>query len=302
MRKASGFSSMVWKNPFPLAGALQKQSKKSFTSFPIRPKRFDFQYHSPLLLVFRPSYFQAVPPIWKALFHQAIFVKTKDMQALTTSLLIIHILCGFTALITGAIASFTKKGGKAHRRSGKWYFGAMTGVFVTAIAVSILKSLAFLFMVGFFSYYFVVRGYRQLYLKGLGRTQNAATIDWFITCVALAFGLGLIGWAVYQKLNGVSFWPVPLTFGIISASFAVADTRLYLNGPKYKQHWMASHIVSMGAGYIATWTAFIVTNVKFLPPVIVWLLPSVIGAILISKSVRRYVKPNKAQSLATSIG
>ena len=73
------------------------------------------------------------------------------MQAFTTTLLIIHILCGFTALVTGGIASFTKKGGKAHRLSGKWYFGAMTGVFITAIAVSILKSLAFLFMVGFFS-------------------------------------------------------------------------------------------------------------------------------------------------------
>ena len=65
---------------------------------------------------------------------------------------------------------------------------AMTGVFVTAIALSILKSLAFLFMVGFFSYYFVVRGYRQLYLKGLGRTQKAAAIDWFITGIALLFG------------------------------------------------------------------------------------------------------------------
>jgi uncharacterized membrane protein len=223
------------------------------------------------------------------------------MQALTTTFLIIHILCGFTALVTGAIASFTKKGGKAHRRSGKWYFGAMTGVFVTAIAVSILKSLAFLFMVGFFSYYFVVRGYRQLSLKGLGRTQKASAIDWFITGVALLFGLGLIGWAIYQQRNGISFWPVPLTFGIISASFAIADTRLYLYGPKDKQHWMASHIVSMGAGYIATWTAFIITNVKFLPPVIVWLLPSVVGAILISKSVRRYVKPKKAQALVSSM-
>lgn len=224
------------------------------------------------------------------------------MQALTTSLLIIHILCGFTALVTGGIASFTKKGSKAHRLSGKWYFGAMTGVFITAIAVSILKSLAFLFMVGFFSYYFVVRGYRQLYLKGLGRTQKATTIDWFITFIAMLFGLALIGWAIYQQLNSLSFWPVPLTFGIISAGFAAADIRLYVNGPKYKQHWMASHIVSMGAGYIATWTAFIVTNVKFLPPVIVWLLPGVIGAILISKSVRRYVKPNKAQVLVSAIG
>ena len=145
-------------------------------------------------------------------------------------------------------------------------------------------------MVGFFSYYFVVRGYRQLYLKGLGHTQKATGLDWFITSIALLFGLGLVGWAVYQKLNAISFWPVPLTFGMISASFAIADARLYINGPKHKQHWLSSHIVSMGAGYIATWTAFLVTNVRFLPPILVWLAPSVIGTFFISYSVRKYVK------------
>ncbi|RYZ30209.1 MAG: hypothetical protein EOO10_03655 [Chitinophagaceae bacterium] len=219
------------------------------------------------------------------------------MQVLTTVLLILHVISGFTALITGGIASLTKKGGSRHRVSGKWYFWAMTGVFVTAIAVSILKSLAFLFMIGFFSYYFVVRGYRQLYLKGLGRTQKASPLDWFITGSALLFGVGLISWAVYQKLSGISFWPVPLVFGIVSASFAVADAKLYIKGPVYKQHWLAGHIVSMGAGYIATWTAFVVTNIKFLPPVFVWLAPSVIGSVVISRSVRRYVKPKKAEKI-----
>jgi len=214
------------------------------------------------------------------------------MNTFTSVLLVLHIVCGFTALITGGIASFTRKGGKQHKSSGRWYFRAMTGVFITAVLIAILKNLAFLFMVGFFSYYFVVRGYRQLYLKGLGRTQRATALDWFITTVALLFGIGLISWAVYQLLNGISFWPVPLVFGIISASFALADIKLYVKGPKHKMHWMASHIVSMGAGYIATWTAFVVTNIRFLPPVLVWLAPSVIGTVFISYSVRKYIKKN----------
>ena len=98
------------------------------------------------------------------------------MQTLTTVLLLLHVVAGFTSLITGGIASFTRKGGKGHRSAGKWFFWGMTGVFVTAIAVSILKNLAFLFMIGFFSYYLVVRGYRFLYLKGLGKTQKAAGV------------------------------------------------------------------------------------------------------------------------------
>ena len=227
------------------------------------------------------------------------------MQTLTTMFLILHIICGFTALVTGGIASLTKKGGKGHRSSGKWYFWAMTGVFITAIVVSVLKDRVFLFMIGFFSYYFVVRGYRQLYLKGLGKTQKAAGLDWAITGIALLFGLSLVTFAVMQKLAGISFWPVPLVFGIVSGSFAVADMKLYIKGPTFKQHWLAGHIVSMGAGYIATWTAFVVTNVRFLPPVLVWLTPSVIGAVLISMSTRRYIKPKKKENLvaqAASIG
>jgi hypothetical protein len=49
----------------------------------------------------------------------------------------------------------------------------------------------------------------------------------------------------------------------------------------------------MGAGYVATWTAFVVTNIHFLPPVLVWLAPSVTGAVLIVGSIRRYSKPNR---------
>jgi uncharacterized membrane protein len=217
------------------------------------------------------------------------------MNILTTVLLILHVIAGFTALIAGGIASYTRKGGKGHRSSGKWYFWAMTGVFITAVAVSILKDRVFLFMIGFFSYYFVVRGYRQLYLKGLGKSQKAAGLDWAVTSVALLFGIGLIVFAVLQKLNGISFWPVPFVFGIVSGSFAIADMRLYIKGPSFKQHWLAGHIVSMGAGYIATWTAFVVTNIKFLPPVFVWLAPSVIGSVFISMSIRKYIKPKKAE-------
>ena len=76
--------------------------------------------------------------------------------------------------------------------------------------------------------------------------------------------------------------------------------KLYLKGPTHKQHWLAGHIVSMGAGYIATWTAFVVTNIRFLPPVLVWLAPSIIGTIFIALSIRRYIKPKKADKMAAA--
>lgn len=216
------------------------------------------------------------------------------MKIFLTVVLLLHIGSGFTALLTGGIASMAAKGGTAHRRSGKWYFWSMTGVFVTATLLGVLKQNAFLFMVGFFSYYLVARGYRVLYLKGLNRSQQARALDWFISGTAFLFGVGLLGWAVYQYTQNIGFWPVPLVFGLISAGFALADARLYRNGPKDKGHWLVGHIASMGGGYIATWTAFIVTNNRFLPAVVAWLLPTVIGGALIFYSIRKYApkKPN----------
>lgn len=44
----------------------------------------------------------------------------------------------------------------------------------------------------------------------------------------------------------------------------------------------------MKAAYIATFTAFSVTNITFLPEVATWLLPTVTGSIGISVAVRHY--------------
>ncbi|OLY94031.1 hypothetical protein SAMN05444008_110161 [Cnuella takakiae] len=210
------------------------------------------------------------------------------MALLITLLLIIHIAGGFTALISGFIAAITQKGGPAHRKTGKIYFWGMTIVFITAISLGILKENWFLFMVGFFSYYMVVRGYRILYLKKLGAGQKAAPLDWAIAITAIHFGAALVISSLVHGLGG--FNPVPFVFGALAISFAIKDVRLFLNGPSSKQHWLYVHIAGMGGGYIATWTAFLVTNIHFLPPVLVWLAPTVIGSTCIGITIRKYRK------------
>lgn len=208
------------------------------------------------------------------------------MATFVSLLLIVHIAGGFAALISGFIASVTRKGAKAHRSSGKVYFWGMTLVFVTAVSLGILKEKWFLFMVGFFSYYMVVRGYRILYLKKLGAGQRAARLDWAVALTGLLFGGALVASSLWGGMKGFS--PVPFVFGIICIGFARKDIQLFLKGPKHRQHWLFGHIAGMGGGYIATWTAFLVTNVTFLPPVLVWLAPAIIGSTLITFTIRRY--------------
>ena len=208
------------------------------------------------------------------------------MKTLITILLVIHIIGGFAALIAGFVASVTAKGKTRHRQSGRYYFWGMTAVFLTAVPIGILKERWFLFMVGFFSYYLVVRGYRILYLKKLGFGQKAGWLDWSIVAIAMTFGASLIVWSFVSGSKGFS--TVALVFGIICVGFSARDIQLFVRGPKLKNHWMFGHLTSMGAGYIATWTAFVVTNVNFLPTAVVWLAPTVIGTICIAYARRKY--------------
>src|SRR5580692_11992297 len=122
------------------------------------------------------------------------------MERFLGIILVLHIIGGSTALVSGLLAMLTKKGGKNHRLSGKFYFGGMTAVFISAIILSIGHHSPFLLMVGFFSYYAVVRGYRILSLKKLGRGQQAKPLDWMIMAVAAVFILGLLWWGISREL------------------------------------------------------------------------------------------------------
>jgi uncharacterized membrane protein len=211
------------------------------------------------------------------------------IERILSAALILHVTGGVVSLITGLIAILTRKGSKPHRLAGKIYFWGMTAVFIGALVLAILKENNFLLMVGFFSYYMTVRGYRILSLKKLGE-QKPAALDWFITSVSGLFILALVAWGIYVLVAfGSGMGAVALAFGGIGAAFLRTDINNYVNGPKQKMHWWFTHLGSMSGSYIAATTAFLVVNIQ-LPQYnwTLWLLPTVIGSILISRSVRKY--------------
>lgn len=55
------------------------------------------------------------------------------------SFLVVHVAAGLTAAITGAIAALTRKGSPRHIRAGRWFYRTITVVFVTAMALSIMR-------------------------------------------------------------------------------------------------------------------------------------------------------------------
>jgi hypothetical protein len=210
------------------------------------------------------------------------------MENFLRGLLILHIIGGTVALLSGLIAIFTKKGGKHHRLSGKFYFGGMTAVFISAIALSIGHHKPFLLMVGFFSYYMVVRGYRALYLKKLGRGQKPAALDWAIVLIAGAFILYLLCWGIIFIVGGVGMGIVAVVFAVLGCLFLRNDLNKLISGPKEKMHWWYTHIGGMGGGYVATLTAFVVVNIELKPGWVLWLIPSAIGLPIILVTIARY--------------
>jgi hypothetical protein len=53
--------------------------------------------------------------------------------------LAIHVIAGLAAVITGATAALAHKGSPRHIRAGRWFYRAITVVFLTAAALSIMR-------------------------------------------------------------------------------------------------------------------------------------------------------------------
>ena len=223
------------------------------------------------------------------------------MSALTQTILSIHIASGFTALTTGFFSMLNRKGGKNHRLTGKIFFGAMTGVFITAVVLSILKPNPFLFLVGFFSYYLACSGYRALYLKTHDLNKKPAAIDWIIGVAGMLAGIALLVFSLYWFQSRGYWGLVPLTFGSFCLTTALNDFR-NIYGAENKQHRLMSHGSRMGGAFAATVTAFIVVNFTLGAYTwVLWILPGVLIGIWISKNLQVLKKGlNKTSNLVTS--
>lgn len=218
------------------------------------------------------------------------------MKQVLTITLIIHIVTGSLALITGFISMLNSKGGKRHRLTGKIFFGAMTGVFISATIIAIGKGLAFLFMVGFFSYYLACSGYRILHLKKLHLSQKPALLDWFISIIGVLAGAGLVWFSIYWFRDRGAWGAVPLSFGLFCMINGITDIKSYFVPPANKQHWLTTHGGRMGGSFAATLTAFTVVNVNIGNLTwILWILPGVLVGIWISRILRKYKSKTTVQ-------
>ena len=77
--------------------------------------------------------------------------------------LVVHVLAGLTAVITGAIAALVRKGSPRHIRAGRWYYRAITVVFVTATVLAAMRWRQdyYLFIIGAVAFTAATVGYQH---------------------------------------------------------------------------------------------------------------------------------------------
>ena len=207
------------------------------------------------------------------------------MDGIFKTVLNIHILLGGVALFVAPAAMLTRKGGLWHRRWGKMFFGAITGLAVSAVVMSLIRSGLFFLLVALFAFYLALTGYRVLYRKT--PRQRPGKMDWTAASTMLLGSLALIAYGIYRMLTSSS-GIVAIVFGVIGLLLAISDVRDFLHHPADKMGWWYSHMTRMLAAYIATITAFSVVNFKFLPPVARWLWATGAGTIGIVIWTRYY--------------
>lgn len=212
------------------------------------------------------------------------------MNLIFTLLLILHVIGGTIGLITGTINIIRKKGGELHGNIGMLFLYGMLTAGLSSLVLSVMHPNYFLFIVGIFTLYMTATGKRYLHFKQSGKKPGI--MDWGLTGGMLLAGIAFLGFGLALLIRGNNFGIVFLAFSFIGLRFSFADMSNYRGKSKIKNFWLTGHLQRMIGSYIASTTAFLVVNVKYiplyLPNYIWWLLPSVIFTPLIIIWTRKY--------------
>ena len=215
------------------------------------------------------------------------------MEKILQILLFIHIAAGVFALLSGIAAIVFPKGKKGHNISGKIYYSAMIGIGLTAFAIAIPKGNMFLLMIGGFSTYMTLTGYRFLQFR---RNKSLCFGFWDYSLIMIGFTTLIIPSIYFTQIGWVKiggFAVVFGVFGLILTGMLFGDLSIGKKLSTYRSAWfLQMHISRMMGAFIATVTAFLVQNWQTDPVFIAWLLPTVVFTPLIIYYQRKY-KVNK---------
>lgn len=219
------------------------------------------------------------------------------MKEIIQYILYFHAFSGGIALLSGIVAIATKKGSKKHILSGDIYYWAMFAVIVTGLIVGFYRNNVFLQTIAIFSFYMAFTGKRVLRFK---KEVCPQFIDWVMNSLSILVAAFMLYLGIFNllRVGFVGSIPMLLVFGGLLFVMTIQDFLKLLKKKFVKNDWLFTHIGRMGGSFIATSTAFLLTNIRMDPAWVVWLAPTFIGTPLIIYSSRKWkekMQPKKAK-------
>lgn len=212
-------------------------------------------------------------------------------------LLGIHVVAGNLALLSAAGAVVVAKGGRAHAWVGRAFTLGMTVIFLTAVPMTVIKPNLFLLLVALFNFYLTATGW----LRAKNRKGIPGRVEWALATGMALVAVGMAGRGVVMLGGGASMGVVLIAFAAIGGLLAFRDLS-GLREQKFRgKERIVSHLTRMLGGTTGALTAFIVTNVRFEPAFVLWLLPSAVLTPLIiywSRCVRQPARPAQDEPVA----
>jgi len=217
--------------------------------------------------------------------------------------LLVHIIAGSTAMLCGALALLSVKGGRTHRRAGNVFLAAMILIGLSAILLTFIRPNLFLLFLALFALYLVIWGRLALTRKRLAPERAAPRSHLLPT---LLFGLGALGFLGIAISHGA---PIFIVFVGLALLLVRGHLKRLRHGGEHRLHWLADHVFGFSIAYIAGLTALLVVNTTpHLPPTLpllflVWLGPTAIGVPLViryARQLRRKAEGRKASASASA--
>jgi len=201
----------------------------------------------------------------------------------------IHGISGAIVFIIGLLQIILKKGGKVHQRLGKLYLISWLVLLVTGGYIGSL----FIMMLGIFGFYYALTGTRISRLKN----EPVQLFDKGIMIIGVATSVYMLYAAVSLYLIGrTSFAIIFAVFGCVFLNSTIQDILKYIYHRKSKKEdlgkmdWYFEHFTRMSISFIAAVTAFTSVQNVFQENTLNFLLPPVIGTLLIVWAKRFYKK------------
>lgn len=211
------------------------------------------------------------------------------MDAFIKFLIFSHVAAGMISLITAPVSMAVAKGGTVHRIAGKIFFWSMFYIVVTALILGTIHEKIFLLMVSVLSFYLVYSGYRTLYQKQIHLGKGVMWCDWAVAIVCGLFMLSFLVWSIDVMMQGGNVI-LFLFFSLGGLYSIITEVKRYIRKPDSKHGWLFNHIGRMVGGFIAAVTAFSTNVLTFMPGLVQWLWPTLIGTPLIIYWIRTYRK------------